>query len=99
LLKFNAVRFENVRFWKKPSLYASKTLVFEKKPSLYAFKKLNLKLTLPSLAKDLEIDGLNQSSVERPAPKCLSTFNQCTKLPPHWGFKLMSSRSGVRRYN
>jgi hypothetical protein len=44
-----SIRFVNVRFWKKTSLYALKTLVFVKKPSLYALKTLNFKLTLPSL--------------------------------------------------
>ena len=40
-----------------------------------------------------------QSSVERPDPKGLSTFSQCTESLPHGGFELMSSRSRVRRSN
>ncbi len=32
-------------------------------------------------------------------PKGLSSFSQCTEFLPHWGFKLMSSRSRVRRSN
>jgi hypothetical protein len=36
---------------------------------------------------------------ERPDPKGLSTFSQCTEFLPHRGIKLMSYRSGVRRYN
>ncbi len=47
--KFSAIRFENVRFWEKPSLYALKALDLKKKPALYALKTLNFKLTLPSL--------------------------------------------------
>jgi hypothetical protein len=39
------------------------------------------------------------TTVERPDPKDLSTFSQCTELPLHRGFKLTSSRSGVRRFN
>jgi hypothetical protein len=35
--------------------------------------------------------------VERPDPKGLSTFSQCTEFLPHRGFELTSSRSGVRR--
>jgi hypothetical protein len=30
LRKFSAIRFENVRFWEKPSLYALKSLDFKK---------------------------------------------------------------------
>jgi hypothetical protein len=37
--------------------------------------------------------------VERPDPKGLSSFSQCTDSLPHRGFELMSSRSGVRRSN
>ncbi len=47
--KFNAILFENVRFWEKSQLYALKTLDLKKKPALYALKTLNFKLTLPSL--------------------------------------------------
>jgi hypothetical protein len=32
---------------------------------------------------------------ERPDPKGLSTFSQCTWFPPDRGFELMSSRSRV----
>ncbi len=39
------------------------------------------------------------SNVERPDPKGLSIFFQCTEFLLHRGFKLMSSRSGVRRSN
>jgi hypothetical protein len=57
LLKFNAIRFENVRIWEKPSDYALKTLVFEKKPPLYALKTLNFKLTLPSLVRKFSVQS------------------------------------------
>ncbi len=39
--------------------------------------------------------------IERPDPKDLSTFSQCSEFLPHRGFELMSSRSesGVRCFN
>ncbi len=48
----------------------------------------------------IQLDWLLQKNydiVERADPRSLSTFSQCIEFPPHWGFKLMSSRSGVRR--
>ncbi len=43
--------------------------------------------------------GLWGGIVERPDPKGLSTFSQCTEFLAHRRFDLMSSRSGVRRSN
>ncbi len=43
-------------------------------------------------------DNVGVTTVERPDPKSLSTFSQCTEFPPHRGFELMSSRSRVRLY-
>ncbi len=37
--------------------------------------------------------------VERPDPKGLSTFSQCTEFLPHMGVELISSRSEDRRSN
>ncbi len=50
MLKFNAIRFKNVEFWKKTLALRFENVSFFKKPTLYAFKTLNFKLTLPSLA-------------------------------------------------
>jgi hypothetical protein len=77
LRKFNAIRFENVRFWEKPSLYALKTLDFEKKTAFYAFKTLNFKLTLPSL-------GYNSScSVPFAASITLQIMPPLATFPPN----------------
>jgi hypothetical protein len=49
--KTSALRFENVKFFKKPALYALKTL--------------NFKLTLPSLAKEQHLYTVPRQEEER----------------------------------
>jgi hypothetical protein len=38
-MKINALQFDNVRFWEKPSLYALKTLSFEKNQRFTLLKR------------------------------------------------------------
>ncbi len=40
-------------------------------------------------------DHVSVTTEERPDPKDLSTFSQCTEFPPYRGFEHTSSRSGV----
>ncbi len=80
---------------------STKTLLFARDNIMYSKKPEQAKISLQSsvrLGDDKfpffflsfhKNDHIGVTTVERPDPKGLPIFSQCSEFPPHKGFKLM----------